>query len=67
MVNSRHSYAISSPGIHMVNAVSEDGIIEGIEAKDRRFQIGVQWYPESLNDENTNTLFGEFIEAAKRR
>ena len=67
MVNSRHSYAISSPGIHMVNAVSEDGIIEGIEAKDRRFQIGVQWHPESLDDENTNALFGEFIEAAKRR
>lgn len=67
MVNSRHSYCISSPGIHMVSAIAEDGIIEGIEARDKKFNIGLQWHPESLDDENSNNLFGEFIEAAKRR
>ena len=66
MVNSRHSYSISSPGIHMVSAISDDGVIEGIEARDKKFNIGVQWHPESLNDQNTDNLFGEFIEAAKR-
>ena len=66
MVNSRHRYCISSPGIHTVSAVSDDGIIEGIEAKDKLFNIGVQWHPESLNDSNTDNLFGEFIEAAKK-
>ena len=66
MVNSRHSYSISSPGVHMVSAMSEDSIIEGIEARDKKFNIGVQWHPESLDDQNTSNLFDAFVEAAKR-
>lgn len=67
MVNSRHRYHIANPGIHCVNAISEDGIIEGIEAKDKLFHLGVQWHPESLNDDNTDKIFDEFIECAKKK
>lgn len=43
-------------------AYSEDGIIEAIEDKTKRFFIGVQWHPESLiNDEYSNKLFDYFI------
>ena len=66
MVNSRHRYHIESAGINEVNALSEDGIIEGIENRDKLFHLGVQWHPENLNDENTNKIFAEFIESAKK-
>lgn len=66
MVNSRHRYHIANPGINEVNAVSEDGIIEGIENRDKLFHLGVQWHPENLNDDNTNKIFDEFIESAKK-
>lgn len=66
MVNSRHRYHIANPGINEVNAISEDGIIEGIENRDKLFHLGVQWHPENLNDENTNKIFDEFIESAKK-
>ena len=65
-VNSRHNYHIESAGIHDINAYSEDGIIEGIENRDKLFHIGLQWHPENLNDENTNKIFDEFIESAKK-
>ena len=65
-VNSRHRYHIANAGIHDINAYSEDGIIEGIENRDKLFHLGVQWHPENLNDENTNKIFDEFIESAKK-
>lgn len=43
-------------------AYSEDGIIEAIEDKTKKFFIGVQWHPETLiNDKSSNKLFDEFI------
>lgn len=66
MVNSRHRYHIANPGINEVNALSEDGIIEGIENRDKLFHLGVQWHPENLNDENTNKIFDEFVWCAKK-
>ena len=47
-VNSFHIQAIEGPGngLH-VSAVSEDGVIEGIETEDGRI-IGVQFHPEAL-------------------
>ena len=64
MVNSKHNYHISSEGIHSISAVSEDGIIEAIEAKDKEFQLGVQWHPELLNDENTAKIFDALVNEA---
>jgi len=44
-------------------AYSEDGIIEAIEDKNKRFFIGVQWHPESLmEDRYSDKLFSYFIE-----
>lgn len=49
MVNSMHHQAIDAlaPGL-VASALSEDGIIEGIEDPTRRFFVGVQWHPEYL-------------------
>lgn len=64
-VNSRHSFHITSPGIHKVSAYSCDGLIEAIESMDKKFQLGLQWHPEMLNDENTEKIFTRFIEEAE--
>lgn len=44
--------------------VSEDNVIEGIELKDDRFVIGVQWHPEMLVEKYPEylNLFRKFIE-----
>ncbi len=48
-VNSAHHQAAAdSPTGVLVNATATDGVIEGIEAPERRFCIGVQWHPEQL-------------------
>ncbi|HSU05590.1 MAG TPA: gamma-glutamyl-gamma-aminobutyrate hydrolase family protein, partial [Acetobacteraceae bacterium] len=46
-VNSAHHQAVKevAPGL-VVDAVAEDGVIEGIEDPRRAFCIGVQWHPE---------------------
>lgn len=60
-VNSRHNYCIKETGLDIV-AYSEDGIVEAIEDKSKKFFIGVQWHPESLpDDENSNKLFDYYI------
>ena len=66
-VNSRHHQAVEkvAPGT-IVSAVSPDGLIEGIEAIDHPFCIGVQWHPEGMpSDPNAKELFAAFVEAAR--
>lgn len=47
LVVSWHHQAVARPGqAQRVLARSEDGVIEAIEAADRRFFVGVQWHPE---------------------
>ncbi len=46
-VNSRHKDIIINPNIDIVG-ISEDGIIEAIEDKKKKFFIGVQWHPENM-------------------
>lgn len=49
-----------------VVARAEDGTVEGLEAKDRPFMVGVQWHPERTpEDEATINLFRGFIQAAR--
>jgi putative glutamine amidotransferase len=45
-VNSAHHQAVKTagPGV-VVDAVAEDGVVEGIEDPRRRFCLGVQWHP----------------------
>lgn len=64
-VNSRHNYHIKSNYSFDAVAHAEDGIIEAIEMKDKKFMIGVQWHPENLEDEYANKLIDAFIEACK--
>lgn len=62
MVNSTHHQAVKMPGKNIVvNAVAADGIIEGIEHKDYRFCLGVQWHPEYCTKEEDSKIFQEFI------
>ena len=64
-VNSRHLYKIASNGVHNISAISKDGTIEAIESRYNDYNIGVQWHPEDLDDENSNNLFASFVDAAE--
>lgn len=66
-VNSRHRYAVKNVNNFKISAMSDDGIIEAIEAKNKNFVIGVQWHPEKLInfDDPSNKLFDKFIEECK--
>lgn len=70
LVNSLHHQAIKELGRDLnISALSEDGIIEGIEAKDDRFLMGLQFHPEDLSKRYPEFLniFKEFILAAKQK
>ena len=65
-VNSRHSYHVPELDNTLICARSSDGLIEGVELKDRKFIIGVQWHPESnLEDEHSKKLFKAFFDNFK--
>jgi putative glutamine amidotransferase len=66
-VNSRHKYCVNKLKTAKVSAISEDGIIEGIEFSDKKFAIGVQWHPEDmvLYDKPMEKLMQAFINACK--
>ena len=62
LVNSRHSYHVPELDNTLVSARSSDGLIEGVELKDKKFIIGVQWHPESnLEDKYSKKLFKAFF------
>lgn len=64
-VNSAHHQAAAEVGDGVViNARAPDGVIEGIEAPDRRFCIGVEWHPEFHISVGDKRIFDAFIEAA---
>ena len=63
-VNSRHHQAVSSVGGGLlVSARTDDGLIEALEHASRRFCIGVQWHPETLEASHRERLFGAFVAA----
>ena len=62
-VNSAHHQAVKEVGAGLViDAVAEDGVIEGIEDPRRRFCLGVQWHPEFEINEADRRLFRAFVE-----
>ena len=66
-VNSMHHQGIRDLGDGLVaTATAPDGLIEGAEAADGSFFVGVQWHPEALteSDPRTRRLFEEFVAAA---
>ena len=65
-VNSRHSYHVPELNNTLICARSSDGLIEGVELKDKKFIIGVQWHPESnLEDEHSEKIFKSFFDNFK--
>lgn len=67
-VNSSHHQAIRHVGDGLrVTALAPDGIIEGLEDPSHPFYLGVQWHPEDMaTEKSAETLFGAFVEAARR-
>lgn len=61
-VNSRHNYAVKETNLNISATINN--IVEAIEDKKKEFFIGVEWHPESLNNEDTNNLFNYFIKKA---
>jgi len=64
-VNSAHHQAVKLPGPGLVvDAVAEDGVVEGIEDPRRGFCLGVQWHPEFEINQADRLIFRAFVEAA---
>ncbi len=69
-VNSSHHQGVKTvPADLIVNARAADGVVEGIEAPDHPFLVGVQWHPEFLylKDQISRRLFRQLLAAAGRR
>lgn len=66
-VNSFHHQAINVPSPKLsVTATAEDGVIEALEAPQRRFYLGVQWHPEHMDGSTSDVLFAGLCAAAGR-
>ena len=64
MVNSVHHQAIKSLATGLGSmAVSEDGLVEALYAKGKKFIWAVQWHPEYsyVSDEDSRKIFRKFI------
>ncbi|MHA1597200.1 MAG: gamma-glutamyl-gamma-aminobutyrate hydrolase family protein [Alphaproteobacteria bacterium] len=67
-VNSAHHQAAEGePDGIIVNARSSDGVIEGIEAPDYAFCLGVQWHPEFEIDDGDGKILSSFVSAAGKK
>ena len=66
-VNSRHKYTVINSNLD-ITAISLDGLIEGIEDKNKKFFVGVQWHPESMTsyDILESRLFDYFINVCRK-
>ena len=66
VVNSFHHQASDQLGRGLrAVAWSPDGVIEGIEAPNRDFVVGVQWHAEAMEDEPAARLFESFVDACR--
>lgn len=61
IVNSYHHQQVLSSKEFKVIARSYDGVIEALESSNDIFQIGVEWHPEKMNNEDSKKIFREFI------
>ena len=61
IVNSRHREQLLNTDLSVVAASGQ--IIEAVEDSNKKFFIGVQWHPESINDENSEVLFQAFFDS----
>ena len=65
LVNSRHRCSITKTNKFDIVGYSDDGIIDAIERKDKRFAIGVQWHPELIFEDSVESqkIFEKFIKS----
>lgn len=69
-VNSSHHQALKTVGeLLRIVARARDGIVEGVEASDHPFCVGVQWHPEVMGESlpPMQQLFTGLVEASQRR
>ncbi|MGE5220588.1 MAG: gamma-glutamyl-gamma-aminobutyrate hydrolase family protein [Chloroflexota bacterium] len=69
-VNTTHHQAVKQLGRGLiVNALADDGVIEGIESTEHRFVVGVQWHPEALAPRHKlqRRLFSSFVQICRQR
>lgn len=60
--NTSHIQSINELGKNLIiNATSEDGIIEGVEHKYAKFCLGVQWHPEFNVTKSDSDIFESFL------
>jgi putative glutamine amidotransferase len=65
LVNTSHHQAVRAAGRGVVNALSPDGVIEGVEDPAQKFCIGVQWHPEYFVDPGDAALYAAFMDACQ--
>ncbi len=68
-VNSYHHQGIKKLGMDLdIMASAQDGLIEAVCSRSKKFLWGVQWHPEFLypTDEDNKKIFEAFIRAAKK-
>ncbi|CAL7959209.1 putative glutamine amidotransferase [Alphaproteobacteria bacterium] len=67
-VNSSHHQAVKILGQHLiVNAIADDGAIEGIEMNSYPFCVGVEWHPEFCFIKQDMKLIEAFVDVCGRR
>ena len=68
LVNSFHNYHIEENEKFNISAISEDGMIEGVEYPNKKFILGVQWHPEIsyMFDEDSRKIIDYFINICKK-
>jgi putative glutamine amidotransferase len=68
-VNSRHHQSVARVGRGLeAVATAPDGVVEGIEAPEADFCVGVQWHPENfVGGGEFKPLFDAFVERAAAR
>lgn len=66
-VNSRHHNYITKTDLEVVG-ISNDGVIEMIEDKKKKFFVGVEWHPENMYsyDLDAKELFDKFIKSTDK-
>ena len=66
-VNSAHHQAVKKVGKNLsINAIADDGIIEGIESDSHKFFLGIQWHPEFFISNYDKKIFKAFIKACQK-
>lgn len=66
-VNSAHHQSVAKAAAGtVIDAVADDGVIEGIEVPGKKFCLGVQWHPEYFVTGADEKIMSAFVTACKR-